>query len=189
MGHYKKQRNTTRSSNTSTQSSTTSTSTNTITTPSENDDFSVSIKIKNSSRNSTPKHNHKKEIHKQVLQESTVQEQEPEPEKPRLPEWEEMGITEEEYWSLRKKTAEQMKAYQLDNLRRSMLRDYDSTSYWKERREQYERFRERYNKARGWSATTLSAVEHIDANIEECRQRIQYLEENYVEDDYYEDEV
>lgn len=171
MGHYKnKQRNTTRSSNTS-QSSQNTTSTSTSTTVSNDDDFSVGIKVK-SSRNTTPKNNNNKKDSPVV----SNPEPEPEAEKPRLPEWEEMGMTEEDYWAMRQRTAEQMRAYQLENYRNNMLKEYDSISYWKERLERFEKMREPYNKTRGWSALTVSSVEYIDKEIEECKNKIDYLE-------------
>lgn len=175
MGHYKnKHRNTTRSSNTSHSSHHTNTSTSSSTGNSTiEDDFSSIIpKSKPSSRNTTPKNN-KIELEKE---EEIAPEPEPEPEKPRLPEWEEMGMTEEEYWAMRRRTADLMRQEQLENYRNYMLNQYDSVSYWKERMERLERMRDPYNKARGWSAITVSSVEYIDKQIEECKKEIQYLE-------------
>jgi hypothetical protein len=125
------------------------------------DDWGSNILIKN-----TPTQTRKKK----------VVEKEPEV-KPPVPEWEKVGMTEQEYKALQQRVAKQMLEWQLEKTKAAMVADLDSTAYWESRLETLERSRERYNKKRGWSAEDIQAVDEIDAEIRECEENIDRIEE------------
>jgi len=101
---------------------------------------------------------------------------EPEVVTPPIPEWEQVGMTEQEYKALRERVAKQMAEWQMENIRAAMEADLDSVCYWTIRVETLERCRERYNKKRGWSAEDIDAVDEIDAEIQQCEDNIDRLE-------------
>jgi hypothetical protein len=105
-----------------------------------------------------------------------VKEPEPIVVTPPIPEWEQVGMTEQEYKALRERVAKQMAEWQMENIRAAMEADLDSVCYWSSRLETLERCRERYNKKRGWSAEDIDAVNEIDAEIQECEDNIDRLE-------------
>ncbi len=164
MPHYKNtKKNTTRKSNAS------SVSHSSTSTPSaSDDDWSSNIKVK-TSRHSTPK---------SVSSSPETQTAPPEEiQEPSPPEWETMGISEEEYWAMRQRVQQEMRQYALENFKRNMVNELDTVSYWERRLERYERMREPYNKKAGWSAVDVSTVEHIDACIQECHEQINSFQE------------
>lgn len=108
---------------------------------------------------------------------------EPKQEPPK-PEWERVGMTEEEYTAMRERVAKEMMAFQIEQFRAAMIADLESASYWSSRLECLERQRERYNQKRGWSAEVFAEVDRIDAEISECEKNLERLEE----EDFYEDD-
>jgi hypothetical protein len=110
---------------------------------------------------------------------AVIKEPEPEPVMvPSVPEWEQVGMTEESYKAMRERVAKQMAEWQLENLKASMVADLDSIAYWESRIDTLERCRERYNKKAAWSAEDVQAVDNIDAEIQECEENIERLEED-----------
>ena len=93
-----------------------------------------------------------------------------------VPEWEQVGMTQEDYEALRQRIAKEMMDSQIESYKQAMLDDLDSISFWEGRIETLERSRERYNKKRGWSADDIAAVEEIDAEINECENEIASIE-------------
>jgi hypothetical protein len=107
---------------------------------------------------------------------------EPKPEPPK-PEWERVGMTEEDYKAMCERVAKEMLAYQLEQFKASMIADLDSASYWCSRLEALESQRARYNQKRGWSAEVIAEVDRIDADIAECEKNLERIEE----EDMYEE--
>ncbi len=141
------------------------------TTTNQDDDWgSILVKTQPNSRASTRSNKSKK----------SEPEPEPEPElKPQIPEWELVGMSEEEYKAMRERVLKQMREWELENYRAALEADLDSPSYWESRIETLERCRERYNKKRGWSAEDIAAVEDIDAQIQECEENLARIEEEW----------
>jgi hypothetical protein len=109
---------------------------------------------------------------------------------PPIPEWEQMGMTEEDFKALRERMAKQMLEWQMEDYKRNLLAELDSIGYWQSLIESLERSRERYNKKWGWSAEDISAVDAIDADIKECEENIARIESMYDDDDeYYEEGI
>jgi hypothetical protein len=105
---------------------------------------------------------------------NTVVKPEPIPEP--IPEWEQVGMTEEDYKALRERTAKQILQWQIEDYTRNMIADLDTISFWEHRIETLEISRERYNKKWGWSAEDVAAVDAIDAEIQECENEIARIE-------------
>ena len=102
---------------------------------------------------------------------------EPVPEPPRVvPDWERVGMTQEEYEGMMERVAKAAHEYQVQRYRESLLADLDSISYWENRIESLERSRERFNRKAGWSAEAIRSVEEIDKEIEFCEQNIDRIE-------------
>ena len=135
-----------------------------VTVVDDDDDGFGCIFVKNTPRNTT-RSNKKKQP-----------EPKPAPIPEPIPEWEQVGMTKEEYEALRQRVAKEMMDSQIENFKQAMLADLDSISFWEDRIESLERSRERYNKKRGWSADDLAAVEEIDAEIKECENEIARIE-------------
>lgn len=93
-----------------------------------------------------------------------------------IPEWEQVGMKEEDYKAMQERTAKQMRQWQIENYTRNFIEDLDSISFWERRIESLETTRERYNQKRGWSAADVSAVQQIDAEIQECENEIARIE-------------
>ena len=89
----------------------------------------------------------------------------------------------EEFKGLGGRVAKQMVAWQVENLKVAMAAEWDSIAYWESRIETLERYRERYNKKRGWSAEDIDAVDGIDDEIRVCEDNIQRLEDGDWDDD------
>lgn len=112
----------------------------------------------------------------------------PPPPPPPVPEWEQMGMSEEEFVAFRERMVKQMLEWQMEDYKRNLLAEYDSIAYWENSIERLERSRERYNKKWGWSADDVAAVGEIDADIKECQENIARIEGMYGDQDdlYYE---
>jgi hypothetical protein len=108
-----------------------------------------------------------------------VKEPEPEPvtpPAPAIPDWEKVGMTQQEFQTMMAKVAKQMAEWQMEAYRQNMVNDLDSVSYWERRIETLEMLREPYNRKPAWSAEDILAVEEIDQQIDECEQNICELE-------------
>lgn len=137
----------------------------------------ILIKSNPNSRNSTRSNKSKK----------SEPETEPVPEPPK-PEWELVGMTEEDYKAMMERVNKMMLESQIETYKQNLLAEWDSISFWEDRIESLERERERYNKKRGWSAEDIAEVDQIDARIKECEDHIARIEE--VDDfDEYDDGV
>lgn len=112
-----------------------------------------------------------------------VKEPEPVVVTPPIPEWEQVGMKEEEYKAMRERVAKQMAEWQVENMKAFLEAELDSVAYWESRIETLERCRERYNKKAAWSAEDVQAVDEIDADIRECEENIERLEEEDWVDD------
>jgi hypothetical protein len=73
-----------------------------------------------------------------------------------------------------KQYSDGMRKTYVDNL----LDEMDHPSYWLRRIEQLEKEREYFNKKRGWSAAEIFAVEKIDAEIQECQEELDSMEDS-----------
>lgn len=132
------------------------------------DDWGMgSILVKNTPRNTT-RTNKKK---------NAEQEPKPEPIPEPVPEWEQVGMTKEDYEALRQRMAKEMMDSQIETYKQNILAEMDTVSFWERRIESLEKSRERYNKKMGWSANDIAAVEEIDAEIKECEAEIDRIEE------------
>jgi hypothetical protein len=137
---------------------------------SNEDDWAVNILMKNTT-NVTRKKKPVKEPEPVVI--------------PPVPEWEQVGMKEEEYKAMRERVAKQMAEWQVENMKAFLEAELDSVAYWESRLETLERCRERYNKKAAWSAADIDAVDEIDAEMAECEENIDRLEgEDWVEDGY-----
>lgn len=96
---------------------------------------------------------------------------------PPVPEWEQVGTTKEEYEALCEKVKKQMIDSQLESIKQIMIAELDSISYWQSRIEKLQKMREPYNKRQGWSAEVLEEVEQIDANIQDCENEIDRIQQ------------
>lgn len=101
----------------------------------------------------------------------------PEPIPEPIPEWEQVGMTKEDYEALRTRMAKEMMDSQIETYKRNVLAEMDTVDFWERRIESLEKSRERYNKKMGWSAEDIAAVEEIDAEIKECEDEISRIEE------------
>lgn len=142
-----------------------------------NDDDFISIIVKSqpSSRNST-------------LSKKSKRSQEPEAEPevaPPIPDWEKVGMKEDEFKEMMQRVAKQMREWQVENFKNTFIADLDNVTFWERRIELLEMRRERYNKKRGWSAEDILAVEEIDRELEECEENLDRIEGyDYVEEIY-----
>lgn len=114
----------------------------------------------------------------------TVAVKEPEPEPvtppaPAIPDWEKVGMTQQEFQTMMARVAKQMATWQMETYRQNMVNDLNSVSYWESRIETLEMLREPYNRKPAWSAKDLLAVEEIDREIDECERNICELEYEY----------
>ena len=92
--------------------------------------------------------------------------------------WETLGMVETDYHAMMghvmKQYSDGMRKTYVDNL----LDEMDHPSYWLRRIEQLEKEREYFNKKRGWSAAEIFAVEKIDAEIQECQEELDSMEDS-----------
>lgn len=114
---------------------------------------------------------------------------EPVPEPARvIPDWERVGMTQEDFEEAMKRVWKTSQEYATKQYHANILADMDSVSYWNNRIETLERFRERHNKMAAWSAEVIQAVDDIDAEIAECEAEIDRIEneqwENMVVEGY-----
>lgn len=139
----------------------------------------ILVKSNPNSRNSTRSNKSKKS--------EPESQPEPVPEPPK-PEWELVGMTEEDYKAMRERVNKMMLESQIETYKQNLLAEWDSIGYWEHRIETLERNRERYNKKRGWSAEDIAEVDQIDAEIKECENHIARIEGEDAFDEY-EDEI
>lgn len=92
--------------------------------------------------------------------------------------WSTLGMDESDYHAMMgrvmKQYSDSMRKTYVDNL----LDEMNYPSYWLGRIEQLEKEREYFNRKRGWSAAEIMAVEKIDAEIQECQDEIDCMEED-----------
>lgn len=92
--------------------------------------------------------------------------------------WETLEMLESDYHAMMGRV---MKQYS-DGMRKTyvnnLLDEIDHPSYWLRRIEQLEKEREYFNKKRGWSAAEIFAVEKIDAEIQECQDELDSMEDS-----------
>ena len=107
----------------------------------------------------------------------------PEPEVvPEIPDWEKVGMTEEDYKAMRERVTKQMQEFQRENYLAALAAEWDSPSYWLSRIETLERCRERYNKKRAWGAEDISGADAIDDEIAVCEENLARIEEEWGEE-------
>jgi hypothetical protein len=146
---------------------------NATTTEEESDDgfgsIAILMRTTTSSRSSTQSNKSKKSV------ETPPPTPAPEP----VPEWEQVGMTKEDYETLCQKIAKQKVEDEIASARKQALEEVDTIEYWERRIESLERYRERFNKKRGWSSEVMDEVEEIDKSIADCEEEIARIQKMY----------
>lgn len=147
----------------------------------------ILIRVKPSSRNSTPKN--KVVIATPSPRPEFLEPLSPKPVTPPPPPptpWEILGMAETDYHAMMGRVRQQMMDSMRETYMNNLLADLDSPSFWLGRIEQLEREREYFNKKRGWSALDIASVDRIDEEIKECEDELDriYAKEDRLEAEY-----
>ena len=100
-----------------------------------------------------------------------------------VPEWEQVGMTKEDYEALCEKVKKQIVDSEVESMKQNMIADLDSISYWQSRIEKLEKMREPYNKKAAWTAEMLEQLEEVDFEIQECLEEIHRINQNEKEEE------